>query len=75
MPHKNIIIAFSALIGVTLLGAVGYELIEGWSFFDGLYMTVITIASVGYSETHTLSHLGRGYTIVLIMVGTLVLLY
>ncbi|MFM9913456.1 MAG: potassium channel family protein [Methylophilaceae bacterium] len=75
MPHKNLIIAFSALIGVTLLGAVGYELIEGWSFFDGLYMTVITIASVGYSETHELSHIGRGYTIVLIMVGTLVLLY
>lgn len=75
MPYKSLFIAIFALVGVGLLGATGYVLIEGWPFFDGLYMTVITIASVGYGETHALSHYGRVFTILLIMCGTGVLLY
>ncbi len=75
MPYKNFLIALASLLTVTLIGAVGYVLIEGWSFFDGLYMTVITIASVGYGETHELSHAGRSFTILLIMCGTGVLLF
>jgi voltage-gated potassium channel len=70
MPYKNLFIAVACLLGVTLMGAVGYVLIEGWSFFDGLYMTVITVASVGYGETHELSHVGRAFTLFLIMCGT-----
>ena len=62
----RIVILISSLL---TLGTVGYMLIEGWSLFDGLYMTVITVASVGYSEVHTLSTAGRAFTIVLIMVG------
>lgn len=75
LPYKSLFIAISSLVSVTLLGATGYHLIEGWPFFDGLYMTVITIASVGYGETHELSHIGRVFTILLIMCGTGVLLY
>ncbi len=43
--------------------------IEGWSFLDALYMTVITLASVGYKEIHDLSLNGRVFTIVLIISG------
>lgn len=75
MPYKNFLIALASLLTVTLVGAIGYVTIEGWSFFDGLYMTVITIASVGYGETHELSHTGRAFTILLIMCGTGVLLF
>ncbi|UCD91513.1 MAG: potassium channel protein, partial [Desulfobacterales bacterium] len=31
-----------------MLGALGYMVIEGWSFLDAIYMTVITLATVGY---------------------------
>lgn len=75
MPYKNFLIAVFSLVTVILLGATGYVVIEGWPFFDGLYMTVITIASVGFGETHELSHNGRVFTILLIMCGTGVLLF
>jgi len=57
------------LFGVLALGTVGYILIEGWSVFDALYMTVITIGTVGYGETNPLSTAGRVFTIGLIFVG------
>jgi voltage-gated potassium channel len=75
MAYKSLLIALLMVTAVTLLGATGYVLIEDWSFFDGLYMTVITIASVGYGETHELSHNGRIYTIFLILCGTGVMVY
>lgn len=56
-------------------GTLGYRLIEGWSLFDALYMTVITLATVGYGETHPLSPAGRLFTIGLIIVGVGILTY
>ncbi|MGD8267860.1 MAG: ion channel, partial [Desulfobacterales bacterium] len=55
--HQAII---SACLSIALLaiGSLGYMLIEGWGFLDSLYMTVITLATVGYGETHTLSVTG-----------------
>ena len=57
------------LVGVVAFGAVGYQLIEGWSFLDALYMTVITVGSVGFMEVHPLSAAGRVFTMALIVVG------
>jgi voltage-gated potassium channel len=72
---KNILM-WSASLGVLLvLGSLGYVIIEGWSFFDALYMTVTTLTTVGYGEIHPLDHAGRVYTIVLILTGVGVMLY
>ena len=58
------------LVVVVAFGTTGYALIEGWSVFDSLYMTVITVASVGYGEIpRALSTSGRAFTMVLIVVG------
>lgn len=57
------------LVLVHVVGVMGYVLIEGWSLFDALYMTVITLGTVGYGETHPLSNAGRVFTIGLIFVG------
>ena len=57
------------LMGVMAFGTLGYQLIEAWSLFDALYMTVITVASVGYMEVHPLSTAGRAFTMVLIVIG------
>lgn len=43
--------------------------IEGWQFLDSLYMTVITLAAVGFSEVHPLTPAGRIFTIILIILG------
>jgi len=54
---------------VIFAGTAGYTLIERWSVFDALYMTVITVGTVGFGETHPLSAAGRAFTIVLILAG------
>ena len=63
------------LLAVMLGGTIGYHLIEGWSFFDAFYMTTITLATVGYGETHELSVPGRVFTIFLIFGGMGIILY
>ena len=67
--HRRLVQIVALLAGVMLFGTVGYVAIEGWTPFDALYMTVITIASVGFGEVHPLSMAGRFFTIVLIVVG------
>jgi len=57
------------LVGVHLFGTFGFWLIEGWNLLDSLYMTVITISTVGFGETHPLTVQGRAFAIMLILVG------
>lgn len=73
-PHRIIGILF-LLIGIFLAGTAGYILIERWSFFDALYMTVITLTTVGYGEVHPLSYNGRVFTIFLLLSGFGILTY
>jgi voltage-gated potassium channel len=66
---------FGLMVFILVAGVLGYHSIEGWSLFDSLYMTVITLGTVGYGETHPLSHYGRVFTIFLIMGGMSILFY
>ncbi len=63
------------LLLILIAGTLGYHFIEGWSLFDSLYMSVITLATVGYSETHPLTIPGRVFTIFLILGGMGIILY
>lgn len=67
--RKRLILAIALLALVVSFGTAGYMVIERWSFLDSVYMTIITLASVGYKEIHDLSLNGRIFTIVLIIVG------
>lgn len=75
MILKRLIIALILFGCVFMLGISGYMLIERWNFLDSLYMTVITIASVGYMEVNPLSPQGRMFTIFLIIFGMGILLF
>jgi len=55
------------IVVVCAIGATGFHLIEGWSWFDGLYMTVITMTTVGYGEIRPLTYEGRIFNIFLIL--------
>ncbi len=68
-------VAIGLLVGLVLFGAVGYMLIEGWNFFDALYMTVISITTTGFAEVHPLSPAGRLFTIGVIVLGVVTIAY
>ena len=70
--RKRILFSIAIVASVVVAGTVGYRLIEGWGWFDGLYMTVITLATIGYGETHPLTQEGRVFTLVLIFVGVVI---
>ena len=57
------------LIIWTIIGTLGYRLLEGWSFMDGLYMTFITLTTIGYTEVDELSDAGRIFTMIFGLVG------
>jgi voltage-gated potassium channel len=63
------------ILALAVVGTTGYRLIERWSWFDALYMTVITLATIGYGETYPLSLEGREFTIGLIIAGVTTLTY
>ena len=66
-PHLQL---FFAILLVLLVGTAGYLLLEdGWTVLDALYMTVITITTIGYGEVHNLSTASRIFTIGLIFTG------
>ncbi|MEH2121028.1 potassium channel family protein [Nostoc sp.] len=60
-----------ALGGVFVIGTLWYWLVEGWSWEDAAYMTVITLATVGYGEIHPMGSRGRLFTIALILLGVM----
>ena len=67
----------TVLLAVLLivLGTVGYMVIEGWPLMDALYMTGITLSTVGYGEVQPVSPPGRIFTLILIFLGVGFFLY
>jgi voltage-gated potassium channel len=64
------IILITGLLCFTLaVGTVGFEVIEGYSWFESFYMTLTTITTVGYQELRPLSHAGRVFNSFLILFG------
>lgn len=55
------------LLIIIVAGITGYMFIEGDGFLNALYMTIITISTVGFGEIHKLSIAGKIFTIILIL--------
>jgi voltage-gated potassium channel len=72
---QELIAGALVLFGVALVGTLWYRLVEGWSWSDAVYMTVITLATVGYGETNPLGTRGRLFTIALILMGVMTIGY
>jgi len=75
MLRRPLLTALSALSALTAIGVVGYMTIVGMSFPDALYMTVITLSTVGYREVKTLGPAGQLFTVVFILAGFGIVLY
>jgi voltage-gated potassium channel len=72
-PHIQIrrrLMWFGMILGsVVSVGIIGYMALEGWSFVESVYMTIITLSTVGFSEVRPLSPPGRIFTAGLILAG------
>jgi len=62
------------LLIVVGVGTAGFHYIEHWPWFDGLYMVVTTLTTIGYQEVHPLSHTGRIFNVFVILSGVSLLL-
>jgi len=74
-PWRRLIVGVVLLFSLLLFGVLGYMTIEGWSFFDALFMTVTTVTTVGYREVRPLDTEGRIFTIFVILFGVGVAFY
>jgi len=72
---RNVKLAALILLSILLIGAFGYMGITDCSFLDGLYMTVITITTVGFQEVVPLGPWGKVFTMGLVLVGVSFVLY
>jgi len=66
---RRFLIAAGLLCFTLVVGTIGFKLIDHCSWFDGFYMTLTTITTVGYQEVHPLSHAGRVFNSCLILFG------
>ncbi len=67
--RRKLILSVGLIVLIISFGTLGYVFLEGWDLFDSLYMTIITLTTVGFGEVHPLSRVGRLFTIALIVGG------
>jgi voltage-gated potassium channel len=69
LSPAHIRIWLGAVIGAVVIGTLGYLALLRWDLSDSLYMTVITLTTVGFGEVRPLDELGRAWTIVVTIAG------
>jgi len=81
LPRRIVVLMVVPML-LVLVGTLGYYFIENgvhgeplWTLLDALYMTVITLSTIGYGEVHPLSAAGRVFTILLVLGGVFTFLY
>jgi voltage-gated potassium channel len=68
-PLRRLLWGICILVAIIAIGVTGYTIIERWVFIDALYMTIITITTVGFAEVHPLSLAGKIFSIFIIIGG------
>lgn len=71
----KLIIAVVALVGVTLLGTLGMMHFEGWSAFDSVWMTIVSLSTTGYGDLVPQTKSGRVFMLFVLIVGLGVVTY
>ena len=69
LPAQGAAFALALMVTILAGGTTGYMVIEGWGAWDAFYMTVTTVATVGFREVHELSRPGEIFTVALIFSG------
>jgi len=72
---RRVLVLVFLLALLATFGVSGYILVEHFTFLEALYMTVITLSTVGFTEVRPLDQAGRIFTIILILMGVGFLTY
>lgn len=72
---QDFFVYFLFFVALVLFGTFGYMLLQGYTFLEALFMTVITLSTVGYAETKPLDDTGRIFSIILIVINIGILTY
>ncbi len=75
MILRRLLAPLLVVAALLVVGSAGYRLIEGWPLLDALYMTVITITTVGFQEVKPLGGAGRVFTMALALGGVFTAFY
>lgn len=67
--------AFLFTLSIIIFGTIGYKVIEGYDILESLYLTIISISTVGSREGQNLSDLGKVFTMILILMSMIILAY
>lgn len=68
-PLTRLYVSLAFLVAFLLMGVLGYMLIEGWSPAYALYMTIITVTTVGYGDAVPSNNASRLFTVILVILG------
>lgn len=71
--RSKILLALSMVFLVLALGILGYRYITEFSWLDSLYMTIITVTTVGFMEVHPLDETGKIFTVILIVTSVFII--
>lgn len=74
-PYWHIRVALLGFVLLNAVGTIGYMLIEHMGFWDSLYMTIITVSTVGYREIAVLTRNGEIFTMIIIIGGLASVVY
>jgi len=72
---SKLYLALFLLLLVVVIGVIGYMLLSDTTFINALYMTVITVTTVGFSEIHPLNQAEKLFTIILILMSVVTIAY
>ncbi|WP_299213977.1 potassium channel protein [uncultured Dokdonia sp.] len=72
---SKIYVAITLVAGTLLIGVLGYKMIAGYGWVDALYMTVITVTTVGYGEVNPLTPEAKLFTVILILCSVVIVGY
>ncbi len=73
--RTKIYLALFMLVFILVIGVLGYKFISDYSWIDSIYMTVITITTVGFGEVQPLDEFSKIFTIFLILASIIIVGY
>jgi voltage-gated potassium channel len=72
--RAQVLVAFSSLTALIIIGTVTYRHLEGWTWIQSFYFCVITIATVGYGDLYPTTDASRLFTAFYILIGAAIAL-